>query len=113
MKCASQERKWNGQRVRVAGTTTPGGIMTGRSVVPRGPDTHNDVVGPNAGGTHEKTASTERPGRTGPDLDEVRQRRTMAIELDKEAVTMKRREGRGATGVVLTIAFWLVAITLI
>lgn len=37
----------------------------------------------------------------------------MAIELDKEAVTMKRREGRGATGVVLTIAFWLVAITLI
>ena len=54
-----------------------------------------------------------REGIPGPDLDEVRQRRTEAVELDKEVVTMKGREGRGVTGVVLTIVLWLVAITLI
>jgi hypothetical protein len=48
-----------------------------------------------------------------PDLVEVRQRRTEAVKLDTEAVAIKEREGRGATGVVLTVAFWLVAITLI
>jgi len=37
--------------------------MIGRSVVPRrGPDTHNDVVVPNEGGTPEKNASAEGLG---------------------------------------------------
>ena len=46
-------------------------------------------------------------------MDEVRQRRTEAVKLDKEAVAMKGREGRRAIEVVLTVTLFLVAITLI